>query len=254
MRAIRSGYGIGDNLYLHPIARAFAEKEQIVVNTDYPDIFSGLNVKVRPFSRQANIHAVYTTRKASSDSQYVDMCKHAKLGKIPELKIDRPIRNQVTVDKLLSKADGRPICLLQAPRGAFGRNDGFGAELVPDYLVLAQAVKLLRERYYVVQVGAVNPTFSIPVDRDIVGQTTISDLLDVAQSAALFVGQCSNIIPLAEVFDKRVWVLFSERGFKSKNTFVSRVTPAKVFHKKHLCHHSVDSEPMDAIKAVLCNL
>jgi ADP-heptose:LPS heptosyltransferase len=113
-----------------------------------------------------------------------------------------------------------------------GRVDGFGAELLPDCRVIQKAINEIRGRALVVQIGAGNPLFKLEgIDIDLVGKTTIPELLDIASHADAFVGYPSFVVPLAEALNKPSLIVWSRRGLNARDPFISRITPAKILHK-----------------------
>ena len=64
------------------------------------------------------------------------------------------------------------------------------------------------------------------------GETSVSDLLDIAAVAAGFVAQCSFAVPLAECFNKPLLAIWAAKGLTSKTAYLHNVTPKKVIENK----------------------
>lgn len=238
MKRIRSGSGLGDSIYLRPIAEHFVKSgEQVVVMSDYPDVFRGAEVRVEPFGRNnINVVAHYTGGKSNPcTKQYDDMCLAAGLEQVPPLQFKWRLSNRALVDSLISKAAGRPLILVHGGRAPMARADGFGAELLPDRAAFDAALKAL-EDCFLVQIGKAAQVYPLKASVSLNGSTTVADLLDLATICDGIVAQCSFAVPLAEVFDRPLLVVWSSRGLSSgRHPYVSSITPQKILSKTTSC-------------------
>lgn len=235
MRKIRAGMGLGDALYLQSVVRHLIGKgERLAVACEWPDVFRPLGESVRmvPFTRAGiNILAHYSLRKGKPETnQFQDCCIQAGIREPVEMRLDWTPTNLRLIEHLQSF--GKPILCVQLPRAPMGRADGFGAELLPDCGVIQDALNLLRAKYLIVQIGSGKPLYEFDgIHIDLANRTTVSDLLDVASVADAFLGYCSFIVPLAESFDKPCFLVWSSRGLRSAQPFISRITPSKIISK-----------------------
>jgi hypothetical protein len=236
VKSIRAGSGLGDSLYLQSVARHLAARgEQLLVRSDFPDVFRPLagKVAVAPFTRLGvDIVAHYTTRKGSPGTdQFQDACINAGIREQVELRLDWQVQNRALVDRVQRQAAGRPIVCLQLARAPMARTDGFGKELLPDCRVIQRIVDRVGEGAFVVLVGSGQSLFKFEgVGLDLSGQTSVADLIDVASIASGFVGYVSFIVPLAESLGKPALLVWSARGLRAPLRYVRQVTPQKVLH------------------------
>lgn len=235
MKTIRGGKGLGDALYVQAIARHLVNQGQTIrAATVWPDVFRPLGIPCIDFTRQGiDVLAHYSLRKGQPTDQFTDCCIQAGIREPVELKLDWKVEDNRLTDRLLSH--GMPIVLVQLPRAPMGRKDGFGAELLPDCNQIQRAINRLRGRALLVQVGSGAPLFRFAgIDVDLANETTVSQLLDVASVSYGAVGYVSFTLPLCESLGKKVLLVWSRNGLKSRVGYVRQITPAKVVHRKDL--------------------
>lgn len=224
---IRGGMGLGDALYVQSVARHLIEQgKQLKVLTAWPDVFRHLPVQTGPFSRQGvDILAHYSARKAiAGTTQFQDCCISAGIKEPVDLRLDWPHAETISVDL--------PIVLVQLPRAPMGRTDGFGAELLPDCRKIQMAIDAMRGRAYIVQVGSGKRLYEFKgIDLDLVDQTSVPRLLDLAAGCDAMLGFCSYFVPLAESLNKPSLLVWSKAGLKSRHAYVRQITPQKILHK-----------------------
>ena len=85
---------------------------------------------------------------------------------------------------------------------------------------------------YRVRIGRGYQLYPLPVDLDLNDKTSVSDLLDLGSICDGAVGQCSYIIPLAELFDKRLMIVWASKGLASQDMIIKTVTPEKILSKQ----------------------
>jgi hypothetical protein len=248
VKAIRSGRGLGDALYLQAVVRHLVKRDRapLKVCCDWPDVFAPLGdmAHVVPFTRAGiSVLAHYSARKGIAGStQFEDCCIAAGIREPVEFRLDWQPKERELIHRL--RRAGRPIVCVQLPRAPMGRTDGFGAELLPDCRVIQAAIDALKDRAQIVQVGSGVPLHRFKgIDVDLANQTSVAQLLDVASVADGFLGYCSFLLPLAESFDRPALMVWSSRGLRSGQMFVRRITPEKVIHKA-TTRAVVDNWPM----------
>ena len=232
MKRIRGGNGLGDAIYLRPIVEELLRRgEQVEVCCGYPEVFSGLPVSVKPFDRlNIQVLAHYTLGKRNpATNQWQDICTSAGID-VP-LRFDWKVKNQALVDGLRAKADGRPLVLVSGGRAPMARTDGFGKELLPNREAFDAVLAALSD-CFMVKVGKADQVYPLKADVDLNGSTSVSDLLDLGASCDAIVGQCSFVIPLAEVFDKPLLCVWAAEGMSpARHYYISSITPQKVLSK-----------------------
>jgi len=236
---IRGGSGLGDALYLQPIVRhlLMQGRDDLIVGTDYPAVFSQLKVPTTPLVKsQGKIIGHYTGRKSvPGTSQFEDCCIRAGINEPVEMVLNWKPVNKTLINQL--KRFGKPILLVSMPRSPMGRNDGFADELMPTQEAYLAVLGTLKKHFLIVQVGSGKALFPLPgIDVDLGNKTCVTDLIDVATAASGMFGYCSFMIPLAESLNKPGLFLWSRRGLESKSAFINTITPEKVLHKPSSLH------------------
>lgn len=229
MRSIRAGRGLGDAIYLQSIVRHLtAGGERLEVCTDWPDLFRvfGDCAILSPFRRtDVDLVAHYTIRKGvAGTDQFKDCCLAVGIGKDIEFRLEwkarpAPLRNAC-----------RPVILVHLIREPFARDDGYGLDLLPDGRRLQEAIDRLREHgAFLVQVGKGAPLHALHgFDLDLVGQTSVPTLLDLASRADGFLGYCSFFAPLAEALGRPALFIWSRKGLNSRQEYIRQIVPAKI--------------------------
>jgi len=247
VKRIRGGSGLGDSIYLRPIVDHFERAgERVQVCSAYPDVFLGTNAEVEPFARN-NIDVLghYVLGKGNpTTNQWQDVC--ASAGVSVRLGFDWPVRNQALVDRLRAQADGRPIIAIHGGRTPMDRTDGFGAELLPEREAFDAVLEALAG-CFLVQIGRGERRYQLRAEVDLNGSTSVADLIDVARIADRLVAQCSFAIPLAEVFDKPLLVVWAASGMSEyRHPYIRQITPQKVLSKP-TSRFVVDDWPIEKI-------
>lgn len=246
MRSIRCASGLGDSVYLRAIADHLAAAgEEITALSNYPEIFAGSPCRVEPFRRErVDIVAHYVMGKANPGTTQWDDVRIAAGVRDPiPLAFDWRIQNGELVDGVRERADGLPVVLVQGGRTPMARTDGFGKELLPDRQAFEAAIDAIRGRCYLVAVGKAEPVYRVLVDEDLTGQTSVADLLDLFKACNAAVSQVGYAVPMAEVFDIPLLVVWADSGLKSREPYVARITPSKIFSKPTSAFVVDDWEP-----------
>lgn len=246
MIRIRGGAGLGDSIYLRAVCEYFvARGKAVTALSDWPGVFIGGRMSVQPFTRNnVNVVAHYTSGKANPNTnQWQDICAAAGIG---EAKLAFPweVRNPRLVAHLRAKAAGRPLIVVHGGRTPMGRVDGFGRELMPEREAFEFVLHALADCYRV-RIGYGPDAYALPVDVDLNGKTSVPDLIDIVSTCDGVVGQCSLIVPAAEVFDKPLLAVWSDRGLSSPAQYVRLITPRKVLSKPS-SRHIVDAWPQES--------
>ena len=249
MRSIRGGMGLGDAIYVQAVARYLvARGERLEVCTAWPDVFAPIAhaVQFAEFRRQRiDVLAHYSARKGSARRQFEDVCDAAGLPETAPLAIDWSRTSDIS-DRV--RSPDRPMILVGMPRPPMARIDGFGKELMPERAALEAALSGIRGRAQVVMVGAGEPLYRFNVDLDLSNRTTVPELFDLAMAADGFLGWVSYLLPLAEVFSKRAFFVWSTRGLRAGHTYVRQITPAKIIFKPETTKSIFDSAPLEEIE------
>jgi hypothetical protein len=225
----RSGSGLGDSLYLRPVAEHLARKGLVTVVSNYPDVFIGAPVLVEPFRRhKVDVVAHYVARKhVRGTNQWQDVLLAAGIAEALPLRFAWKVRNTALVENVRHHAAGRPIVLVHGGRPPMDRADGFGLELLPRAEAFHTVLGALSHAYRV-RVGRDSQAYPLACDIDYNRATSVSDVLDLASISDAVVCQCSFAIPLAEAFDKPLLAIWSARAQSSREEFIRTATPQKI--------------------------
>lgn len=234
MKAIRCASGLGDSVYLRAIAEHFVRAgEKITALSNYPEIFEGSGCRVEPFRRErVDIVAHYVTGKSNqSTNQWQDVCLAAGVAHPIPFAFDWMVESRRLVDGVRERAAGRSVVIVQGGRTPMARTDGFGKELLPDRQAFEATLEPLRADCYLVAVGKAEPIYRLPVDEDLTGRTSVADLLDLFKTCDGAVAQVGFAVPMAEVFDRPLLVVWAASGVTSREPYVRQITPSKILAK-----------------------
>ncbi len=235
MTTIRAGSGLGDSIYLRPIAEYYLQhRAPATVLSNYPDVFADMpGLVIEPFRRdRVDIVAHYTAGKTNLlTTQFEDMCAAAGIP-APAFEIRWPMRETCLTREVRELAADRRIVLVHGGREPFNRRDGFGMDLLPDWSAFDAVTQLLdRWRCFTIGIGDDKLVYSPDVDLDLNGRTSVADLFDLARLAHGMVAQCSFAVPLAEALDRPLLAIWASAAAQSKTAYVRSITPKKILSK-----------------------
>lgn len=226
---IRSGSGLGDAVYLRPIAEYLVRAgNSVTVCSNYGDVFLGSGCAVESFRRdRVDLIAHYVGGKNNTGTTiWDDLCAHARIT--TPLHIDWAVRNKDLVRGLRRQANGRPLVVVHGGREPMGRRDRFGIELLPAVAGFSRACRI---DAFKVLVGRGDQIHPIAADADLWNRTTVSDVMDIVASCDGVISMCGFPVPMAEAFGKPLMAVWSAKGLRSSNPFISTVTPKKMLTK-----------------------
>lgn len=259
---IRCGQGLGDSIYLQAVVAYLLEHGQknLEVCTDWPDVFTHLRPRtiqtkdgriqsydksgkfdIAPFSRvRIDCIAHYSGRKhVRGTSQMEDCFISAKLPPVTNPRLDWVVVNRNLVSTIRTEAGARRIVFLQHLRAPMDRADNFGSELVPSQKSIEDVLSAIRREgdTFVVKVGNGASYDSIACDLDLREKLSVCELLDVATTADMFIGQCSLIIPLSECLQIPAVIVFGSGLRTSSHSFLRSICPEKLLlrHNRNGC-------------------
>lgn len=250
-RLIRGGSGLGDSLYVRPVAEHFVRAgEAVTVLSWYPDVFIGSGAQVAFFEKKTVVDTIahYSPGKRNpATTQWQDVLRCAGIAQALPLSFEWRVKNRALIEGLRKQALGRPIVLVHGGREPMGRGDNFGIELLPGQGAFEAALGAF-EDCLTVRIGRGRTIYRLAAGVDLNGGTTVADVLDLAWSCDALVAQCSFAVPLAEAFDKPLLAVWAAQGLVSQQRYISTITPAKLLQGAR-SEHVMDDAPADAIRA-----
>jgi len=257
---VRGASGLGDSLYLRPIIEHLvaenAESRPVHVMSDYPQVFDGVNATVLRFNKmQIDVIAHYASGKSRAcTTQFQDMCIAAGVPTDLPLIIEWPVKNRELIERVERIADGRRIVLVHGGRPPMDRAlDHMGMELLPRREEFQKTIDMLHQsgECLLVKVGKGKQLYPVTAELDLSDKTSVYDLMDLGRSCDGIVGQCSFVVPLAEVFVKPLLVVWAAKSLRSSHTFMRAITPEKILHRKSTSRYVIDNWNDQQIRGVV---
>jgi hypothetical protein len=228
---IKGASGLGDAVYLYPIVKHYVTQTQdLRVMTNFPEIYADLKVKTIPFTKQhGDVNCNYCNRKyTKGTTQFEDMVINAGLEN-HDIQFEMPYKRKSRFISTPFEDDdtGMPLCVLPAPY--LPMNSQKSKELLYNIDVVQELIDE-NMSFLFVQVGN-DPIARFEVDYDFCGKTSVNDLLDICSLADIIITPPGNLLPMGEALNKKTFLIFSEKGLKSKDPFISSITPEKLITK-----------------------
>ena len=232
---LRGASGFGDAILIIYIVTEFLKKHtRISLRTKHPSLFTHLGIATERF-RKGGEHVAFnygSRKKIKETNQFQDMCISAGIPSDRPFNIKWPLHNKRLVVKVREMAAGKPICIVGNPHTPFGRRDGYGLELRPKWSIFDEVIEKLKGEMFFVQIGKGNDEYRFKgIDYDLRNKVSDTDSMDLAQRCDCLMGQNGYIIPLAECFDKPLFLVYSKRGLESKDPYISNTSPQKILSK-----------------------
>lgn len=237
MIGLRASKGLGDAIRLRAaVLHLLARGKQIVVYTNFPQVFIDLPVTTRPLGEgdqhERLRHFSAALLRPATVDYFTRACRCAGIEESVELRMGWKVKNQALLDQIRRKSAGRKIFVYQTRK--IPRNEE--QELLRPNLDAYNKFIAGHGDYYKIKLGQppyVENDASVPCDMDLFGKASIHDAFDIGTIGDLFFGEDCYVPLLGEVNDRRFVYMFSRRALKSE-TRVSNATPDRAIHKKHL--------------------
>jgi hypothetical protein len=236
---IRGCSGLGDAFYTYVVAKHYAEveKKNVLLETNYPDVFSTLRISTtsaRIFDPQ--IYCTYVPFKQDhTTNQFQDVLRAAKIEAPLRLKHPHPKKSYFETkagrhimssrEHQYKKKYGWPVCVIADPYLASGVRNR--ETLKPDKKTYSEIVNLLNKKYFTVLSGK-GPIEETGADCSIKGMTDVADLIAVVASADLVLTQVGALLPMAEALRTPVVSILSANYRKTGDPFLNTINPGKV--------------------------
>ena len=197
--------GFGDAIYIEPIVRRLAEQDNIILYTDYPQVFEHIpNAETTRYNRGAIVDKTLS---------YIDSKANTETTQLDDLGYKSSDEFQVAHKKIALVCAGY--------KGMGTRN-----EFIPKSRVICDIIKLLESRGYRVIHIANGTDADYGIER--VKSSSYFHTLALFKGADLIVCQQGWATGLAEGLNKCCLVVFAETIATSDNRFIRQVTPKKV--------------------------
>ncbi len=189
---LRALKGLGDAIYAYPIVKHFAKSESVTICTQYPEVFRYLEGVTTTREPHPNDIVLRYTREPGSN-QYRDVCDI--VGVYPEFKFEWPPMF-LDVEK--------PVCIIKEPSTCHMNKRTGDMSLAPNVEEIQNWVDAHKDQYYFVSVGK-DEVFKgrlQNIDRHLVDQISVSDLLGLCSGAAAIATQIGHLVPIAQAMGK----------------------------------------------------
>lgn len=237
MIGIRGPKGLGDAVHLRAaVLHLLHRGEEVKVFTKFPEVFAGLPVVTGPMAEgdafEDLLHFGYQIMREDDTSNFTAACRRAGLNEPIELRIDWQVRNQALVNSIIDMAAGRKVFVYQTRKIA--RNPA--QELLRPNLKAYNGFIAEHREHFRIRLGHppyVEQDRSAPCELDLLGKSSIPDAFDIATIGDMFFGESCYVPMVGEANDKRYAIMFTRRALAS-DCRIRNMTPARLFHKKHL--------------------
>jgi hypothetical protein len=250
MLTLRDAGGLGDAFYMYPVLKYFLEQgEKVEILTKYPDVYTPLIKKgliITPrHDKQPTVECRYAPRyPIQTTTTYQDTLILA--GITEKLPFEFEFESEHEFD---FKTD-KKICVIRKPTMPM-RGKALGELLIPDCTILQRIIdKFKNEIFFILAGNAEGDKFNFPlkgIDVDLTQKLTLPDLFQLVNQSDLTLTQCGFFIPLCETLNKKCFILFADKGMKSRYKFFPHITPKKVINKYEIVGYAIDNEPFDTI-------
>ena len=222
--------GMGDMVYLYAIAKWMMRKGlDVAVQTHVPEMFDSLGIDCLSFSTEVDpakyylIKGDYFKRKQEKDTnQFEDMLIEMGIRERVPLVLEYDhtfVRYKLNVSK--------PICIVKHPRYKIA---GGYDELASNEKYFQHVIDAYRNDFYFIQVGMAGDDIYMLKDLDLnlVGKTSIYDLMYLVDRAALVVTRTGHLLPMAEAFGTKVVCILAKKLARARNDILNTITPEKI--------------------------
>jgi len=247
--SLRGAGGLGDAVYMYPVLKYYLEHGQSVeILTKYPDVYKplkklGLIVTDR-YAKQPDRECRYAPRYAiQKTTTFEDTVMLAGIEEKLTLKIE--FESPGSFDfKTKNK-----ICVIRNPSLPMN-GKGIGELLIPDCTIFQKIIDAFKDRVYFILAGNSGGNFSFPlkgIDLNLTEKLSLPQVMQLITQADINLTQCGFIFPFCEALNRKVFVLFSDRGMKCNHKFFPYIIPKKVINKPSIVSYAIDNEPHEKI-------
>lgn len=227
--------GLGDAIYLRAVTLHLLERgEAVTVFTPWPQLFADLDVIVKPRTELVyggDLRRLATKGEIVCGDDFRARCINAGIAEPVALRMGWKLKNTALRDRILREAAGRKIFVYQPLKVTHNPEQ----ELLQPRREAYERFIAAHAGCYRIRIG--HPPFvqesSAPYELDLYGKAFIDDTFDVGLIGDIFFSEPCFVNVMAEAMDKQLICMFSARA-RDSESWVRLMTPARVFHKKHL--------------------
>lgn len=248
MISLRGAGGLGDAVYMYPVLKYYLEQGQHVeILTKYPEIYqslvkAGLIITDR-YAKQPDRECRYASRyPIQTTTTYRDTLILSGIEK------QVPFEMEFNCPRVFYFPTTKKICVIRniiLPM----KQRGDELCLIPDGKCYQAIIDAYKNEYYFVLAGNKNSyRFELTgIDLDLTNSLDIPNLLQLISQSNICLSQSCFFLPFSEAINKKCFVVFSAKGFKSPLKFYRHITPAKTINKPEIIGYCVDDEPKNTI-------
>ena len=203
MKVIKGASGFGDSIYTRVVVEWLVKHrpDDYLVLTKYPEVFTGLPVKLDDFFKpiEVDYRCTYVSLKSAKGTQWQNILTTANLPFFPftsDLKQDIPLKHTLVISPY-DPMNGVKTSLPMKP--------------------------LIQEFYDFI--SNYSPVYFINK------KFPFLELVKLFNESKLIITQIGWAIALAEMLDKPLIAIFTKRALNNDNKFISTITPEKIVTK-----------------------
>lgn len=246
---IRGARGLGDAILVYQVVKYFINKGErdIIVKTNYPEIFEGLPVKtvqLGDLRYKEDINCRYGDRYSIYETNILQ-----DTAIMAGIKEPLSLQYKYKCDKQFKFMTNKKVCVIRNPAYPMNYKKKNQTEiLVPRIEFYQRIIDEFKDRLYFILLGwgdDLKPKLT-GIDEDLSGTSNISELFAIIDSSDVVLTQPGYMCPMAESLNKKLFVIFSARGMRTNQSFYRHIRPAKVLTKKSSIA-CTDREPIEQI-------
>lgn len=238
MIGIRASNGLGDAVHLRAVVlHLLARGERVKVFTSFPVVFDDLPIEIDGLMDGDEFEGLRHFRhklgaEGSEIDNFTGCCRSAGMMGPIDLQAEWKVRNPALLNTIIDAAKGKSIFVYQPRKIAKNQPQ----QLLRPARKTYNAFIADHHDHFRIKLG--QPPYceddrDAPCEMDLFGKTSIKDAFDIATIGDLFFGESCFVPMVGEAMDKRYAIMFTRRALNSDDR-VRYMTPARLFHKKHL--------------------
>jgi hypothetical protein len=229
---------------MYPVLKyALENGEKTEILTKHPEIYEALRARgliiSDRYAKEPDRECRYAPRYANqATTTYKDTLILAGIAD------NLPLEIEFECQRRFDFPVGKKVCVIRKPSIPMKGKPG-GEVMIPDCNIFKQIIHAFRNEVYFVLAGNSEGDFKFQfkgIDLDLTEKLTVTELLQLIKQSDIALTQCGFFLPFCEALNKKVFIVFADKGMKSKYKFFPHITPKKVINKPNLVGWSIDSE------------